>query len=148
MSEDGESAADGMVIFPPRIGSLATRIGPITVQQGCYLLGSASLGALLGYSINGLDPHTSWATATGILAFVAAVVAGLILGFVRRADLPILKYLALRQRFLSRPAQLEGEAAQAYVQLTGLTHDTLLLPNDVYVRVLEVKGVNFAILSS
>ncbi|MDE1820938.1 MAG: ATP-binding protein [Euryarchaeota archaeon] len=148
MSEDGETATDGMVIFPPRIGSLATRIGPITVQQGCYLLGSASLGALLGYSINGLAPHTVWATATGILAFVGAVVVGLILGFVRRADLPLLKYLALRQRFRARPARLEGEAAQAYVQLTGLTHDTLLLPNDVYVRVVEVKGVNFAILSS
>ncbi len=148
MSEDGERATDGMVIFPPRIGSLATRIGPLTVQQGCYLLGSASLGALLGYTINGLAPHTAWATATGILAFVGAVVAGLVLGFVRRADLPLLKYLALRQRFLARPAQLEGEAAQAYVQLTSLTHDTLLLPNDVYVRVVEVQGVNFAILSS
>ena len=148
MSEDGETTTDGMVIFPPRIGSLATRIGLITVRQGCYLLGSASLGALLGYSINGLAPHTAWATATGILAFVGAVVAGLILGFVHRSDLPILKYLALRQRFRARPAQLEGEAAQAYVQLTGLTHDTLLLPNDVYVRVVEVKGVNFAILSS
>ncbi len=148
MSDDGETAMDGMVIFPPRIGSLATRIGPITVQQGCYLLGSASLGALLGYSINGLAPHAAWATATGILAFVGAVVAGLVLGFVRRSDLPLLKYLALRQRFRARPAKLEGEAAEAYVQLTGLTHDTLLLPHDVYVRVVEVKGVNFAILSS
>ena len=148
MSEEAEIAADGMVIFPPRIGSLASRIGPLTVQQGVYLLGSSSLGALLGYSINGLAPHAAWATAAGILAFVGAVSMGLLLGFVRRGDLPLLQYLVLRQRFLSRPATLEGEATQSYVQLTGLTHDTLLLPNDAYVRVVEVKGVNLALLSA
>ena len=147
MTDAEELVESEMVAFPPRMGSLATKIGPLTLSQAVYLLGSASLGALLGYSLEGLAPGSGWGTSAGILVFLATLVAGLVLGFVRRSDLPLLKYLLLRHRFHSRPSQLEGEGTQPYVQLTGLTHDTLLLPHDVFVRVVEVKGKNFPILS-
>lgn len=146
--DESSSIADEMVIFPPRMGSLATKFGPLTVQQACYLLGSASIGALGGYSIDGLAPHSTWAMPLGILAFLSAIVVGIVFGFVRKSDLPLLTYLLLRHRFRSRPQVLEGARTQSFVQLTGLTHDTLQLPGDVYVRVVEVKGVNFGLLSA
>jgi conjugal transfer ATP-binding protein TraC len=146
MTDADELVESEMVAFPPRMGSLATKVGPLTLSQAVYLLGSASLGALLGYSLEGLAPG-GWGTAAGILLFLATLTAGLVLGFVRKSNLPLLKYLLLRHQFHSKPACLEGERTQSYVQLTGLTHDTLLLPHDVFVRVVEVKGRNFAILS-
>lgn len=148
MTDADELVECEMVAFPPRMGSLATKVGPLTLSQAVYLLGSASLGALLGYSLEELAPGSGWGTAAGILVFLATLTAGLLLGFVRRSDLPLLKYLLLRHRFNSRPSSLEGEQTQPYVQLTGLTHDTLLLPHDVFVRVVEVKGKNFTILSA
>jgi conjugal transfer ATP-binding protein TraC len=148
MTDGDEATVSEMVEFPPRMGSLATKVGPLTVTQACYLMGSATLGASLAYAIDGLAPHSGWGMGAGILAFLGVLVVGACFGFVRRSDLPLFKFLVLRQRFRSRPSQLEGERTQVYVQVAGLTHDTLVLPNDVYVRIVEVEGVNFGLLSS
>jgi hypothetical protein len=144
---DGEDALSGLVAFPPRLGSIESRFGPLTTSQAAWLMGSASAGALVAYTLLGTFAHSLLVNVLAYGTFFAILATGMWLGLTRKEGLPRLRYLLLLQRFRSTPRVLTGPLAKRFVHLQDVTGDMLVLPHDVYARALEVSGVNYPLLS-
>ena len=145
---DEESVLSGLVAFPPRLGSIESRFGPLTTSQAAWLMGSASVGALVAYTLLGTFAHSLIVSLLAYGSFFAILATGMWLGLTRKEGLPRLRYLLLLQRFRSTPHVLKGPLAKRFVHLQDVTGDMLVLPHDVYARALEVSGVNYPLLSS
>jgi hypothetical protein len=147
MSEDGD-ALTGLVAFPPRLGSIETKFGPLTTSQAAWLMGSASVGALAAYTLLGAFPHSLPVSLLAYGSFFAILTAGIVLGLTQKEGLPLLRYLLLRQRFRATPRVLTGQLTKRFVHLQDVKGDMLVLPHDVYATALEVSGVNYPLLSA
>lgn len=133
--------------FPPKIGSLASKFGPLDRNQALFVAGSGTAASMVAYGLLTTIRPLSSAIGVALLAFLAIFGMGALFGFVKREGLPVLKYWALKLAFRQRPHHLSGAASQQFVQLTDLTHDMLVVPDGSFVKVLEVKGVNLALRS-
>lgn len=135
------------VPFPPRLGSLETRFGPLTLSQAAWLMGSGAAGALGAYVLLEAFPHDLLVESLAFGVFFLALGVGLALGLGRKDGLPLLRYLLLRQSFRSAPRTLVTPDTRKFAHLRDVTGDMLVLPNDAYAKVLGISGVNFPLLS-
>jgi type IV secretory pathway VirB4 component len=139
---------DENVTFPPRINALEATLGPLTLPQIVYLAGFGGPGALLGWIIIGVFPHSIYAALTAAAIAIVFIGLGTIFAFRKKHGIPLLNYLLLKHQFKKNPQNLSGEACRRFVPIRDLTDRLMVLPNDNYVGVVEVAGVNLSLLSS
>ena len=148
MMEEEQSAA-GIVSFPPKVGSETMRIGPLPANQAVTLIMSAAVGGSASYALLALFPHNLAAILLATAIFLTSVGAGAAFAFVRRHGMTLPRYLLLKWRFDREVHHFNGVAeTRRFVHLVDVTSDTLVLPHDTYVRVVEASGVNFDLLSA
>ena len=144
-----EVSASGTVSFPPKVGSETMRIGPLPANQAVTLILSAAVGGGASYGLLALFPRNLAATLLAMVIFLISVGAGAAFAFVKRHGMPLPRYLLLKWRFDREAHHFIGTAeTRRFVHLTDVTSDTLVLPHDTYVRVVEATGVNFDLLSA
>ena len=146
---DEEESASGTVSFPPKVGSETMRIGPLPANQAITLILSAAVGGGASYALLATFPHNLVAILLATALFLVSVGAGAAFAFVRRHGMTLPRYFLLKWRF-DRETHHYNSAAETrrFVHLTDVTSDTLVLPHDTYVRVVEATGVNFDLLSA
>ena len=146
---DEEESASGTVSFPPKVGSETMRIGPLPANQAITLILSAAVGGGASYALLATFPHNLVAILLATALFLVSVGAGAAFAFVRRHRMTLPRYFLLKWRF-DRETHHYNSAAETrrFVHLTDVTSDTLVLPHDTYVRVVEATGVNFDLLSA
>ncbi len=148
MIEEEESVS-GTVSFPPKVGSETMRIGPLPANQAVTLILSAAVGGGASYALLTLFPHDLLAILLATAIFFASVGAGAALAFVKRHGMTLPRYLFLKWKFEREPHHFSGVAeTRRFVHLADVTSDTLVLPHDTYVRVVEASGVNFDLLGA
>ena len=146
---DEEESASGTVRFPPKVGSETMRIGPLPANQAVTLILSAAVGGGASYALLALFPRNLAAILLATALFLLSVGAGAAFAFVRRHGMALPRYLLLKWRFDREAHHFIGAAeTRRFVHLTDVTSDTLVLPHDTYVRVVEATGVNFDLLSA
>ena len=139
---------DENVTFPPRVNALQATLGPLTFTQIVHLAGFGGLGSLAGWLLIETFPHALWATLTATALAVVSIGLGVLFAFRKKHGIPLLNYLLLRHQFKRSPQSLTGNDCRKLVPLRDLTDRLMVLPNDSYVGVVEVGGVNLSLLSS
>ena len=135
------------VSFPPRLGSVILKIGPFNLSQAIMLFVGAGIGGVLAMVVQMIFPHSSVATIISFVLFAISVATSLVLSLLKKEGMPLWRYQLLKWRFFRQQNHLEGKAAASFVPLLGNTEDTLNLPGDVFVRGIELKGVNMGLLT-
>ncbi len=134
------------VPFPPPMGTASTKIGPFTLSQALVIFLGAGAGGAIAMILDSLFPSPLTLTISlGI--FASVVTASLLVTLMKREGLPLWRYHLLRWRFSRKEHHLAGRDAARFVEVVHMSEDTLVLPDDVFVRGVEVKGVNMGLLT-
>jgi hypothetical protein len=128
------------------MGTASTKIGPFTLSQALVIFLGAGVGGALAMVLETLFPSPV-TLIVSLAIFSAAVVASLLVTLVKREGLPLWRYHLLKWRFSKKERHLTGKAAAHFVDITHMDENTLVLPDDVFVRGVEVKGVNLGLLT-
>ena len=135
------------VAFPPRLGSVVLKIGPFNLNQAVMLFVGAGIGGGLAMVVQMIFPQSTLATIVSFVLFALSLATSLALALLKTDGLPLWRYQLLKWRFSRRKNHLEGKEAAEFVPIQGTTEDTLSLPGDVFVRGIELKGVNMGLLT-
>jgi hypothetical protein len=132
--------------FPPPMGAISTKIGPFTLSQALVIFLGAGTGGALAMVLTSLFPSPVTLLVSLVL-FSAAVVVSLLVTLLKREGLPLWRYHLLRWRFSRKERHLAGREAARIVDMVNMTKDTVTLEGDVFVRGVEVRGVNLGLLT-
>jgi len=140
-----------MVPIPENIGFEETLVGPLTKIQVAKLFFPAIIGIGASYAFH-LPTMLKFAVA-GVCLLIGAVFA-----FIKPGGVPLEKTFVNWLSYRARPRQvyaggqsdnpLGRQQSKAFVDVEDIRGPTVRMPGELYARIVEARGINFAFMSS